>query len=333
MGLPKGLPEGLPKGLHRGAHPLSLPAPFGTKMPNAATNVAAPPPAPAADEAAPEDGWRGGAPPDLAALRAELDRIDNTIHDLLIERAGIVEQVARSGKPAAFRPGREASIVRRLVSRHQGALPPLTLFRIWRELLAGTTSMQGGFSMAVGGAEPNGALTQLAREHFGAMTPLRPFASPGQALAELSQGRASVAVLPLPSDTDNWWVALLHHEPRLYVVSQLPFWRRRPEGTTTVQALVLAATPPDASGDDRTLIGLECDAEASRARLSAALAANGLEPGMMLLSREARGAVSYVLAEVDGFLTDEDARLQRLDPVLRRPVVLGSYAVPFPEGL
>jgi hypothetical protein len=32
----------------------------------------------------PEDGWRNGG---LPALRAELDRIDNAIHDLLMQRA------------------------------------------------------------------------------------------------------------------------------------------------------------------------------------------------------------------------------------------------------
>ena len=66
---------------------------------------------------APQDGWRTGG---LPALRAELDRIDNAMHDLLMQRAEVVEHVARSGKPAAFRPGREASIIRRLLRRHHG---------------------------------------------------------------------------------------------------------------------------------------------------------------------------------------------------------------------
>ena len=292
-------------------------------------------PAAGAEEAPPEDGWRNSAPvPNgLAALRAELDRIDNTIHDLLIERAGIVEQVARSGKPAAFRPGREASIVRRLVGRHHGALPPVTLFRLWRELLAGTTSMQGGFSLSVCDPEPGAAFTQLAREHFGAMTPLRQRTSPAQALADLSQGTASVAVLPFPSDSSTWWLTLRHHEPRLHVIGRLPFWRRRSEGAPTVQALVVAATPPDASGQDRTLIGLECDGEASRTRLATALTAAGLTPDQLILLRDNRAGASYALIEVDGFFADDDARLRGLDPILRQPIVLGSYAVPFPDTL
>ena len=285
-----------------------------------------------AEEPTAEDGWRGDAPaPDLAVLRAELDRIDNTIHDLLIERAGVVEQVARSGKPAAFRPGREASIVRRLVGRHRGALPPVTLFRIWRELLAGTTAMQGGFFMSVCDSAAGAPLTQLAREHFGAMTPSRQHGSAAQALADVSHGRAAVAVLPFPSETETWWVTLRQLEPRLHVIGRLPFWSRRTEGTPTVQALVIASTPPDASGDDRTLIGFECDSETSRTRLAGALTAGDLAPESLLLLRDPRSGAAHALIEVAGFLADDDARLKRLETVLRRPIVLGSYAVPFPE--
>src|SRR6476646_7932850 len=94
-----------------------------------------PTPNPKAKAPPPEDGWR----PDLLALRARLDELDDQIHDLLIERAKVVENVARSGKASAFRPGREAAILRRLLARHSGQLAPQTLVRMWREMLAGTT--------------------------------------------------------------------------------------------------------------------------------------------------------------------------------------------------
>lgn len=272
-----------------------------------------------------EDGWRSRG---LPALRAELDGIDNAIHDLLIQRAGVVEQVARSGKPAAFRPGREASIIRRLVGRHQGALPAVALVRIWRELLAGTTGMQGGFSMAVCDPEAGVPLTQLAREHFGALTPLRAYAKPGQALFDVSQGAASVAILPFPSDLENWWVALLHHEPRLHIIARLPFWRPRPDGFPRAQALVVASTAPDASEQDQSFLGLECDSDLSRAKLSSELTAAGLKPETMVLIRQPGSSVANVLVEVPGYLSDDDDRLTHLGSVLRRPVVLGSYAVP-----
>ena len=186
-----------------------------------------PPVAASGEEPAPQDGWRSGG---LPALRAELDKIDDAVHDLLMRRASIVEHVARSGKPAAFRPGREASIIRRLVGRHHGALDPATLVRIWRELLAGTTAMQGGFSLAVGEDDQGAPLVQVAREHFGAFTRLCVCDGVSQALADVSRGAASVAVVPYPSATNNWWITLLHHKPRLHIIARLPFWRHKPDG-------------------------------------------------------------------------------------------------------
>jgi chorismate mutase len=287
------------------------------------------PTATAEDAPPPLDGWRNGG---LPALRAELDRIDNAIQDLLIQRAEVVEHVARSGKPAAFRPGREASIIRRLLGRHHGSLPPVALVRIWRELLAGTTGMQGGFSLAVCDPDHGAPLTQLAREHFGALTPLRAYASAGQALVDVSQGLASVAVLPYPSEEDTWWVALLHHEPRLHIIARLPFWAPRPDGFPAAQALVVASTPTDPSAADQALLGLECDSDISRTRLSTELTAAGLNPETMVLVRQQGSPVANVLVEVKGALPDDDERLSHLGSVLRRPVVLGSYAIPIAGG-
>ena len=298
-------------------------------MPSSAPLDAPLAPAASAEDPPPQDGWPGG----LGELRTELDRIDDALHDLLMRRARVVEQVAKSGKRSAYRPGREASIIRRLLRQHSGELPPQTLVRIWRELLAGTTAMQGPFTVAV--CEPIGAaaFTQAAREHFGALTPLRAYGSPAQAMAEVSRGAAAVAVLPVPSETDTardaWWTALLQKdEPRVHVVARLPFWALRPDGAPTVQALVIATIEPDASGYDRSLLGLELDLDVSRARLTAALTAAGLPPGAVILRRDQGAPVAHALAEIDGFLTDDDPRLAGLDAVLRRPVVLGAYAIP-----
>ncbi len=165
-------------------------------MPRTASLDAPPALAASADEApSPQDGWPGGLP----ALRAELDRIDDALHALLMERARVVEQVAKSGKRGAYRPGREASIIRRLLRRHSGALPAQAIVRIWRELLAGTTAMQGQFTVAVCESDGGSAFSQAAREHFGALTPLRVHGSPSQAMAEVRsrrclRGRAAYAV-------------------------------------------------------------------------------------------------------------------------------------------
>lgn len=292
----------------------------------------------AGDEAPPEpDGWRDGQSRTLSALRAELDRLDDALHDLLMERARVVERVARSGKRSALRPGRQAAIIRRLVARHEGALPAVTVVRIWQELLAGTTAMQAPFSLAV--CAPGGDLryVQVARENFGALTPVRVHASAAHAVGEVQAGGAMVAVLPVPSDTEEpreaWWTSLLRPgSPAIQVVARLPLWLPRPEGAPDVQALVVAAAPPDASGLDRSLVGLELALDVSRARLGAALAAAGLASTQVILRRDPGAAVADALVEVEGFVTEDDPRLAAIGLVLRRPVVLGAYAIPL-EGV
>lgn len=275
------------------------------------------------------------APPrNLAEVRAELDRIDTTLHDLLMQRAGIVAQGITAAKTGlALRPGREAQIIRRLLARHQGPLPPHTMVRLWRELMAGTTALQGRYVIAVCDTDPQAGFTQCAREHFGALTPLRIHSSPAQAIREVSAGTASVAVLPLPSETEApreaWWTALMQKdEPRIHVIARLPFWAKRPDGAPRVQALVVAASAPDPSEHDRSLIAVELAADISRARLTSLLTAADLAPGSVVLRRDPGAQSALAVVDVAGLLHDDDPRLRALDPALRRPVVLGAYAVP-----
>jgi chorismate mutase len=291
-------------------------------------------PVPIAPETTASNPPAMGAPA-LAALRLELDGIDDALHDLLMRRAGIVARigaVAAKGR-VALRPGREASIIRRLLARNHPPLPAQAVARIWRELLAATTGMQGGHAVAVCERDPAGAYTQVAREHFGALTPTRVHHGAAQAMAELSAGTASVAVLPMPTEDesprDAWWTVLLpKDDPRIHVVARLPFWSPRPEGAPRVQALVVSAIAPDPSGRDRSLLGLELARDASRARIAGALVAAGLPPESVILRRDPGAEFAHALADVEGLIADDDLRLGAIAGVLHRPVVLGSYAVP-----
>ena len=286
---------------------------------------------PTAEPTAPE----AAAPASLADLRAELDRLDDAVHDMLMQRALVVEQVAAIAVkgPVALRPGREASIIRRLLDRHAGRLPRSTIVRIWRELVGGATAMQGSFTIAVCDTDPACAYSAAAREQFGALAPLRVHRTPAQAIREVSAGLAAAAVLPVPAEGEPagaaWWTALLQRDdPRIHVTARLPFWSPRPEGAPRVQALVVCAVPPDPSGADRSLLGLELAPEVSRDRLGQALTAAGFEPGVTILRRDPGAGMSRALADVAGFVTDGDPRAAALTAVLRPPIVLGAYAVP-----
>lgn len=283
---------------------------------------------PAADDPPPEPGeWQ------LEALRGEIDRLDEGLHKLLVERADVVARLARDRLKtgAALRPGREAEIIRHRLAHHHGPLPMATLVRIWREIFAGTTAMQAAFSVAVCESEATGGYVALAREHFGALVPLRVHRSPARTIAELGSG-ASVAVLPFPAEGDPagaWWQTLGGREsPRTHVVARLPFWAPRPEGSQPLAALVLSTSPPDPSTNDRSLIALTFPPDLSRARLVADLGAAGFTPGMVLIERDRRAGLARALAEVQGFVTETDPRPYRIELPAEPPLLVGAYAVP-----
>src|SRR5215207_4064026 len=98
----------------------------------------------------------GGEPESLADIRMRIDEIDEGMHRLLIERSRVVEALIRvkgaSGPSAAFRPRREAEMMRRLVLRHEGRLPLVTLEHIWREIITTFTALQAPFGVITGPA-------------------------------------------------------------------------------------------------------------------------------------------------------------------------------------
>ncbi len=267
----------------------------------------------------------------LTALRAQIDTLDDQLHDLLMQRADIVADVARTGGKARspLRPGREAQILRRLLARHHGAMPRQALVRIWRELLAGSSLQQGGFTVAV--ADTTTQYVQAAREHFGALTPLRIAPTATQTISDVLTGKAAIGVVPMPTGEAHpegyWWTALPYGAAvRPHVVGKLPFWAEpRTESAPGVQALLISAVPPDPSGNDRTLILTEAT---DTTRIISTLTEVGLPSGPSILSRYEGGV--RILADIPGFVREDDDRLARLAAVCKAaPIILGAYATPF----
>jgi chorismate mutase len=284
------------------------------------TSAADTAPSPALPEAAP-----GSDPGPLVALRNEIDRLDDQLHDLVMRRAEVVASLAASrvkGGASPLRPGREAMILRRLLHRHEGALPPGAMVRLWREILASSSAMQGGFSVAVYARDPD--QPRLALEHFGSMTPVRSMPTAARALAAVAAGEAQVAVLPLPEEGEPreqaWWMGL--DAPRLQVVARLPFWA--PSAEKLPEAFVVTPGAADPSGADRSLLRLELAEDRGRTQLLGALTAAGLAPRTLLTRRD--GGVVRALAEVDGVVAEGDPRLAALP--FDRALPLGFYAVP-----
>src|SRR5476651_2221464 len=110
----------------------------------------------------------------LADLRAQIDRIDGALHDMLRDRVELIDQVRKlKGKQHIYiRPGREAQMMRALAGRPQGKLPEGLVVRVWRELISGFTLIEGPLKVAVYTPEKGPDLWDHARDFYGAFTPL-----------------------------------------------------------------------------------------------------------------------------------------------------------------
>ncbi len=111
----------------------------------------------------------------LTDLRKEIDRIDETMHRLLMERGEIIGTLIKvkntSDTGSAFRPAREADMMRRLVQRHHGILPLDTAESIWRVIIATFTHVQAPFCVHADLSAGDAAIRDSARFHFGFTVP------------------------------------------------------------------------------------------------------------------------------------------------------------------
>jgi chorismate mutase/prephenate dehydratase len=273
----------------------------------------------------------------LDDLRRRIDQIDDQLHDLIMQRAEVVESVARAKKRggiATVRPGREATLLRRLIQRHRGRFPRAVLVRLWRELISGAVSLQGEFSVAVYAPGAMADYWDMARDHYGSHMPMLAFHSATEVLRALSEGRAAVGVLPMPAEGERapWWPLLTASgatAPR--IIARLPFAGRGNARGENVDALVVGQAEFDSTGDDRSFLALEIEGDLSRARLIGALKEAGLAV-TLITAHSASGASAWNLVEIDDLVTADDARLKKaLTPLaerVTRVVHLGAYARP-----
>ena len=167
----------------------------------------------------------------LAELRVDIDRIDSDMHDLLIERGGIIERLiavkARQGGGSAFRPGREAEMMRRIAERHSGPLPLDTVESIWRVIISTFTFVQAPYAVQADMAGGDAAMRDTARFHFGFTVPLHGQASATAVIAAVAEAEGDLGLVPVAADpaATPWWPALVG-EGAPKIIARLPFVER-----------------------------------------------------------------------------------------------------------
>jgi chorismate mutase-like protein len=278
----------------------------------------------------------------LADLRREIDEIDSEIHDLLMRRTEVALRIgeAKGADSVYMRPGREAMVLRRLIARHHGALPKALIVRIWREIFAAVTALQGSLAAAVYAPEGSFGYRNLARDHYGWRTPITAYRSAAQVLEAVADGKATVGVLPLPRDGDreDWWRNLARNGgsvPR--IVARLPFAKVDSPGADSPEALAISLAVAEETGEDRSFLAVETQEVISRSHLKEILNNAAFAMLDIQISEDGDGR-SLHLIEVEGYAGVNDHRLARLVELSEGTVsqvwVIGGFAMPLsPEEM
>ena len=167
--------------------------------------------------------------PTLADLRREIDRIDAAMHCLLMERGDIIDTLIATKKTAesgsAFRPAREADMMKRLVQRHRGILPLDTAESIWRVIIATFTYVQAPFSVHADISAGEAAMRDSARFHFGFTVPFISHMGAGGVVTAISASRGDIGFVPAAGASGAWWTAL-EGDDMPKIIARFPFVER-----------------------------------------------------------------------------------------------------------
>lgn len=183
----------------------------------------------------------------LHELRDAIDQIDAEILQLIAHRMTLSDEViaAKNGE-AAFRPGREAALVRRLAAMDSD-MAPAVLLGIWRQIMAASLTRQNkDVTFAV-----HQAALPAAIWHMGSALTARHCDDFDAVLALLDTASCRYGLVPATTD-DTALAQAICATPNIYIMARTPLF---PIPTVT-PAYILADYLPDESGDDISLFAV-----------------------------------------------------------------------------
>jgi chorismate mutase/prephenate dehydratase len=274
------------------------------------------------------------AEPNIALdnVRQEIDRIDRELHELIRRRTEIVIEVGKAKKGSNthnFAPGREAQVIRKRISQHEGSFPAISISRIWRELISVNAALQGPFAVVAYADGDDQGCWDLARDQYGCHGEMSTQGSVRAVIAKVFSRDAAIGVVPLPDNSgagDCWWRSLcVADAPQ--VVQRLPFVDGSNARHGKSGAYAISHVHLDESGDDRTLIVVETGEQMTQQALRILLEKAGLAADSVVSRQE---EVWVHLVDVAGFVKPDGPELSRLknDAAVARVCIIGGYAVP-----
>jgi chorismate mutase len=271
------------------------------------------------------------SPPPLAELRAEIDRIDEEMHRLLMQRGEIIGRLIKVKRTeesgSAFRPAREADMMRRLVERHRGILPLDTAESILRVIIATFTFVQAPFRVHADLSAGEAAMRDTERFHFGFTVPLVPHMGAAGVVAEVGQSRGDLGLVSATATPGSAWWSALEGNDAPKIIARLPFIERadHPAG---LPVFAIARPHPDAIIRDVTMWSMKVSGWTG----NAARAASALAELIAVPEGSFDGAALLLSVPQGKTVDDIVAALRGAGVSVRSQALVGSHATRYMVG-
>ena len=264
--------------------------------------------------------------PTLDDLRKEIDRIDEAMHTLLIERGDIIDRlisVKRSSETgSAFRPAREAEMMRRLVKRHKGKLPLDTVESIWRVIISTFTFVQAPFCVHADLSAGDALMRDSARFHFGFTVPFVPHMGAAAVVAAVSTSKGDLGLVPALAvpGAGAWWSAL-EFDAAPKIIARLPFVERA-DHPAAMPVFVLSRVAADAMATEAAVWSVRVSGWGATAAEALFMQADFIA----VPDRAFDGAALLVTLPQNVALDAVSAALVKAGATVRSAALVGSHA-------
>jgi chorismate mutase/prephenate dehydratase len=139
---------------------------------------------------------------ELQRHRAAIDALDRELLRLLSERARHAQEIGALKNGPAYRPEREAQVLRRVQGDNPGPLSDEAVGRVFREIMSACLALEQKLSVAYLG--PPGTYSHAAvTRHFGDAVVAEACATIDEVFRSAESGRADYAIVPVENSTEG----------------------------------------------------------------------------------------------------------------------------------
>jgi chorismate mutase/prephenate dehydratase len=138
----------------------------------------------------------------LSGYRAAIDAIDRELLRLLSERARQAQAIGALKDGSAYRPEREAQVLRHVQAHNPGPLSDAAVGRVFREIMSACLALEQKLSVSYLG--PAGTFSHAAlTRHFGDAVTAEACASIDEVFRAAEAGRTDYALVPVENSTEG----------------------------------------------------------------------------------------------------------------------------------